>query len=91
MVVAHVGDIATIDLPATPSTGYQWSLPTVPDGVELVGTDFTPPAGTTIGAAGVQHFRVRADRVGTFELGFVLSRPWEGSVEDSVTVRLESS
>jgi predicted secreted protein len=91
MVTARVGEVVTIDVPSTPSTGYQWALPVVPDGVELVDTGFTPPPAAELGGTGSQHFRVRATRAGTFDVVLVLGRAWEKDSVDTNTVRLEAS
>lgn len=91
MLTARVGEIVTIDVPSTPSTGYQWTLPVLPDGVELVDTGFTLPRADELGGSGVQHFRVKATKAGTFDVVLVLGRAWEKDSVDTNTVRLEAS
>jgi predicted secreted protein len=88
MTSARVGEVVTIDLPASPSTGYKWGLDRVPDGVELVDSTFTPPPPDVVGGSGVQHFDIRADRSGTFALVFTLKRPWEPDAVETNTVDL---
>jgi len=89
VIKAAVGEIITVDLPSTPSTGYKWELPAVPDGTELVGSSFTPPPAGTFGEGGIQHFQLRATRPGSFALTFLLKRPWEAEASASTTVDLE--
>jgi predicted secreted protein len=88
MTSAHVGEVVTIDLSSSPSTGYKWGLDRLPDGIELVDSTFTPPPPDVLGGSGIQHFDVRADRSGTFALVFTLKRPWEPDAVETNTVDL---
>ncbi|GAS87536.1 protease inhibitor I42 family protein [Mycolicibacterium brisbanense] len=89
MITAHVGEVVTIDLSSSPSTGYKWDVQQVPDGVAVVNTTFTPPPPDVVGGSGVQHFEVRADRPGSFVLTFTLKRPWEPDGVETSSVDLQ--
>ena len=89
MTTANVGEVVSIDLPSSPSTGYRWDLEQLPDGIELVDHTTTPPAPDEVGGGGVQHFLVRADRPGTFPLGFVLKRPWEPDAAETTIITVQ--
>jgi inhibitor of cysteine peptidase len=89
MIKAAVGEIITVDLPSNPSTGYKWELPALPDGTELVESSFTPPPQGSVGEGGIQHFRLRATRPGSFALTFLLKRPWEAEASESTSIDLE--
>jgi predicted secreted protein len=69
-----------VELPETPTTGYQWSVEQVPAGVEEVSQRFEsrePPP--VAGGTGRRSFRLRVPVPGRYELAFVLRRPWEAS------------
>lgn len=88
VIRAAVGEVVSVDLPSTPSTGYEWVLPALPDGAELVDTSFAPPPAGTFGEGGVQHFHVRASRPGKYALTFQLKRSWEAESTDTTVVEL---
>jgi predicted secreted protein len=81
MLTAKVGDVFTLDVQATPTTGYQWQ-PADLTGLELVSTAFIP-AGVSPGSGGVQRFRLRATAVGRYVPTFQLKRAWETSPIDT--------
>jgi inhibitor of cysteine peptidase len=88
MTTTRTGEIVSIDLPATPSTGYKWDLAEIPDGIELVGSTFTPPPADIVGGTGVQRFDVRALQPGAYILTFVLKRPWESESAEINNIEL---
>ena len=69
-----------IDLGSGPSSGYLWRLAEHPPEVRLLRSDFSQAPDAAIGDGGVQEFHLVADAAGTFELTFVLKRPWEDEV-----------
>jgi predicted secreted protein len=69
-----------IDLGSGPSSGYLWRLATHPPEVRLLRSDFSQAPDAAIGDGGTQVFHLVADGPGTFELCFVLKRPWEDEV-----------
>lgn len=90
MITVKLGELFVIELPANPSTGYQWSLVEVPAALELVEEHYTPATtGTTaagvpaaVGSGGTHAFNFMANGTGETELRFELKRVWEsGSIE----------
>ena len=77
MRAVDVGSPFEVDLGAGPATGYAWEVESLPEGVELLGSDFLEAPGAAIGDAGTQVFRLRAIAAGRYELVFVLKRRWE--------------
>jgi len=67
-----------VELGSGPSTGYVWRLAAHPPEVRLLDSDFRQAPDAAIGDGGTQVFHLVADAPGTFEVGFVLKRPWEG-------------
>ncbi len=55
-VSLDVGDRLDVELEANPTTGYSWELGPLPDGLDLVSSDFEEPGGSLVGAAGTQVF-----------------------------------
>ena len=52
----HVVDQLDVQLESNPTTGYSWELGPLPDGLELVSSEFEEPVGSLVGAAGTQRF-----------------------------------
>ncbi len=81
-ILMHVGVEATITFNETPSTGAFWGLGDLPDGVVIVGEDFTPWSRPEVmGTEGMHHFRVRADSPGLHEIFATKKRPWQHDQE----------
>ncbi len=75
----------TIELEATPSTGYSWQLAQPPgDKVVLLDSDFEQ-GGSQPGASGMQRFVFKAQSAGTTTLSFGYVRPWEQGVAPAKT------
>ncbi len=55
-VSLDVGDQLDVELESNPTTGYSWELGPLPDGLQLVSSDFEEPGGSLVGAAGTQVF-----------------------------------
>jgi len=86
MHTVTVGEAVTIELPATPTTGYQWHLSS--PALELIDSGFIP-AGRAPGQGGVQWFTFRTHTAGRFRMVFELGRVWENDPIDSRTVTVE--
>ena len=54
-----------------------WRLAAHPPEVRLLDSDFRQAPDAAIGDGGTQVFHLVADAPGTFEVSFVLKRPWE--------------
>jgi inhibitor of cysteine peptidase len=52
----EVGDQLDVSLESNPTTGYSWELGPLPEGLELVSSEFEEPGGSLVGAPGVQLF-----------------------------------
>jgi predicted secreted protein len=62
-------------------------VPTLPAGVELLGSEYeTPAAGMPPGSPVVQVFRFRAANPGAHDIAFVLKRAWEPTPIETHTV-----
>jgi inhibitor of cysteine peptidase len=77
-VSARVGDSLIIELPETPTTGFQWS-PVALNAtiVEQQGDEFTPTSDSTVGGGGTRVFRFLIKGRGSGHLQFKLARAWE--------------
>ena len=89
MLKASAGKPFQVELAATPTTGYAWELAAAPDGVQLLGSHFTPPTSAVPGAGGTQVFELQAARPGHLSLQFVLKRSWEPEPARRETVEVE--
>jgi predicted secreted protein len=91
-VVVAVGEEFEIRLQGNPSAGYVWEPDSLPEGIELSGSESVPPGQDSLpGAPGTQVFRFRAREAGDKTLGFVLKRPWESEVADRYEVTVQTS
>ncbi|MFI5084660.1 MAG: protease inhibitor I42 family protein [Actinomycetales bacterium] len=76
MITTRAGEVFTVELEATPTSGHRWQPGPVPAEIEFLDGGFA--AGAQVpGAAGTQSFRFRAGRRGSYALTFVLKRSWE--------------
>ncbi len=55
-VSLDVGDQLEVELESNPSTGYSWEPAPLPDGLQLISSDFEEPGGSLVGASGTQVF-----------------------------------
>jgi inhibitor of cysteine peptidase len=79
-VSLDVGDQLDVELEANPTTGYSWELGPLPDGLELVSSDFEEPGGSLVGAGGTQVFVFDVTAPGTGILRFEYVRVFEDPV-----------
>ena len=87
-----VGGEFSVRLESSPTTGYVWDVETLPESVELLGSEYEKSAGEhPPGDPGIQAFRFRAQKAGEHEIQFVLKRQWENNVIKSHTVKVEAS
>jgi predicted secreted protein len=65
---------------------------TLPEGVQLLGSDYEKPAsGIQPGDPVIQVFRCRAQKAGEHIITFVLKRQWESNVIESHTVTVKAN
>ena len=76
-VTATPGTEIELQLAAAPTTGYAWEPRIIPAGLVIAGRSHTPADPSTIGGTGTDTFRVRVTAAGSYDLVFVLKRPWE--------------
>ena len=87
-----VGGEFSVRLESTPTTGYVWDVETLPESIELLGSEYEQPAGERPpGDPGTQAFRFRARNPGEHLIHFVLKRQWESKAINSHTVKVEVS
>ena len=79
-VSLDVGDRLDVELEANPTTGYSWELGPLPDGLDLVSSDFEEPGGSLVGAAGTQVFVFDVMAPGNGILRFEYVRVFEDPV-----------
>lgn len=91
VITVRVGEMFSVEIRATPTTGYQWSVAGMPAGLELVENSFSPdaPAGglAPIPSPGTHKFHFLATEPGRKEVEFVLKRAWEShSIQERTEV-----
>lgn len=80
-----------IPLKSIATAGYVWKIQTLPDTIQLLGTENEKPAGDMKpGDSTAQVFRFRAPKAGEYKITFTLSRPWEGKEIESRTVTVKA-
>lgn len=77
-IVAAVGDVFSVRLKSTPTTGYLWQIAMLPSGLSAEGSATEKQSGfEKPGDSGVQIFQFRAVVSGDYQIEFVLKRSWE--------------
>jgi inhibitor of cysteine peptidase len=79
-VSLDVGDQLEVSLEANPTTGYSWELGPLPEGLQLVSSEFEEPGGSLVGAPGMQRFVFEAVGAGSGILRFEYVRVFEDPV-----------
>jgi inhibitor of cysteine peptidase len=79
-VSLDVGDQLTVSLEANPTTGYNWESGPLPDGLQLVSSEFEEPGGSLVGAPGMQLFVFDVTGPGTGILRFEYVRVFDDPV-----------
>ena len=86
-IAAGVGEVFDIRLRSTPTSGYLWTLSSVPDGIVPLGTG-ADSSGAGPGAPAMQMFSFRAVARGRYLIELVLKRPWETGAIETRTVEV---
>ncbi|MGC3974823.1 MAG: protease inhibitor I42 family protein [Nitrospira sp.] len=77
-IAAPVGEVFSVRLESTPTTGYLWQIPVLPSGLSAEGSTLEKRSGSEKpGDPGLQVFQFRAAASGTYQVEFVLKRSWE--------------
>ncbi|MGE5210922.1 MAG: protease inhibitor I42 family protein [Acidobacteriota bacterium] len=79
-VSRDAGDQLDVSLEANPTTGYSWELGPLPEGLQLVSSEFEEPGGSLVGAPGMQRFVFEAVGAGSGILRFEYVRVFEDPV-----------
>ena len=83
-----MGETLVVELKGNPTTGYDWEIDGLYEGLSFNGTDYVTDAGhkgeELTGAGGKKSFKFVAQRTGLVHLKFKEWRSWEG---DSSVVR----
>jgi inhibitor of cysteine peptidase len=80
--VISPGGRFTIELPANPSTGYQWQLgkPLEEEILELIDNRYQPLEAGRVGAGGADVWTFAGVGVGRTTIDLVYVRPWERGI-----------
>jgi predicted secreted protein len=90
-IIVLTGTEFTVQLNATPTTGYVWEVHTLPEDIKLLGSDYEKSGGVIApGDQVIQVFRFRTLRSGEHTIKFVLKRPWESNILESHTVTVKA-
>ncbi|MGE5764960.1 MAG: protease inhibitor I42 family protein [Mycobacterium leprae] len=82
-----VGNEVIVQLPETPTTGYQWRPEVDSDALQIIGDQYEVVE-TPRGAPGLHVFAFRAIREGPTVLKLVRGRAWESRTIDEYRVNL---
>jgi inhibitor of cysteine peptidase len=85
-VSLEVGDQLEVSLEANPTTGYSWELAPLPEGLQLVSSEFEEPGGSLVGAPGMLQFVFDAVGPGSGILRFEYVRVFDDPVVAEQTV-----
>jgi predicted secreted protein len=86
-ITVAMGDEFTIPLKSIATAGYVWKVESLPDAIQLLGTETGKPAeDEKPGDATDQIFRFRANKTGAHKIKFALGRPWENKAIETKTV-----
>jgi predicted secreted protein len=90
MITVEVDDEFTISLRSIATAGYVWKVETLPEGIQLLGTENEKTANNAKpGDSTGQIFRFRAGKTGEYKIKFALGRPWEDKTIKSQTMTVE--
>jgi predicted secreted protein len=93
-IFVTVGTEFTLSLKSTPTTGYAWEVQTLPEGIQLLGSDYEnekPVHDIRPGASVMHLFRFRALTTGQHMITFMLKRPWESDAIEFHTATVHSN
>jgi predicted secreted protein len=92
MLAVAVDEEFTVSLQSIATAGYLWKVESLPNGIQLLGTEHEKLAGDTKpGDSTVQIFRFRAHKTGEHQIKFALGRPWENKAIESKTITIKVS
>ena len=88
--VYYVGEEISVELKGNASTGYAW-IQSSPEQSQLkfVGKSYIPDSDRRLGGSGTFYFSYVAAKPGKCELEFEHRRPWENSILEKLSMRIE--
>jgi Zn-dependent peptidase ImmA (M78 family)/predicted secreted protein len=86
---AKPGDLLAVDLAGASSTGYLWS-PELPDGISMLGEDYSPPPPGELGGSANQRLWLRIEASGHAVVIFERRRPWQDAPASRTELRVEA-
>jgi predicted secreted protein len=90
IIAVAVDDEFTISLKSIATAGYIWKVESLPDAIQLLGTENEKPSGDIKpGDSTNQIFRFRVQKTGEHEIKFTLGRPWENKGIETKTVTVK--
>ena len=92
MINVDVDQEFRIPLKSIATAGYLWKVESLPEAIQLLGSENEKPASDTKpGDSTTQIFRFRAIKSGEHTITFLLSRPWENKAIQTRTVKVKVS
>jgi len=88
-IKTKVGEIFSIELESSPTTGYQWEESFDEKKVKLVDKKFDLPS-NAIGASGKETFTFEAFSEGNSTIQLDYKRSWESDSIEKVEIKLQS-
>jgi predicted secreted protein len=83
-------DEFTISLESIATAGYLWEIESLPDAIQLLGTETAKPdRDSRPGDSTSQIFHFRAREMGDYKIEFVLGRSWENKSIETKTVTVK--
>lgn len=81
-IALEVGERATIELEANPTTGFQWAFAAEPDDavVRVISDTYVAPATAAVGTGGQQTIVIEGVAAGSTTIELAYGRPWEADV-----------
>ena len=90
MITVSVNDEFTISLKSIATAGYVWKIESLPEDIQLLGTETGKPADAAKpGDSTGQIFRFRAHKTGEHQIKFTLGRLWENKAIETRTVTMK--
>ena len=88
-VKASASGEVTVPMKGNLTTGYDWVVVSLPDGLTLVKDWYEADnTGGLVGAGGVHYFTFSGEKAGTYEVVFDYQRSWLGSEGNTETVQI---
>jgi predicted secreted protein len=89
-ITVAIDDEFTVSLQSIATAGYVWKIESLPNAIQLLGTEKEKPAGDRKpGDSTKQIFRFRAREPGDHQIKFMLGRPWEDKAIEAKTVTVK--